>query len=1725
MLILAQNVDKRQARSIRPQRQAPPQQSSPKSLKKRFLILMFSVVFVLAFAWVRYSFWKVFPAPEIELTNVQQELQRIGPDGSFVIPFSQKMDQESIADALTFFPEMKMQWAWEGNMLIGEPERVFEEGERFHVNISRKAKSWTGRNLDKNYELTFEIGTSPSIQHVFPEGRELLITDQIAIVFSHDMISGEPTREHQFFQLVPQPEGVWIWHDAKTIVFHPKKGFSPSTSYRLSSDAKLKTTNGSVFDGIDTKVYETERLSLVENNNDKLPIYGIHEPYTLAFNFPVEMKEISKHILIMDESGKTQDVQITQGENDSELDITPTNGTWKYDQVYRVHIQESLMPKNGNMPFKEQSERSFTTESLFEIDQTYFTEAYPKIRIRLKEEFTIEQFRQAISIIPNSTTEIEKSGNVFVIDLINSQERESANVIFDPSTISAEIELPYSKVELKFKKLPSFSVKLADDEKHICIHSTQPINTSARITYMSDGSVERKLLVKSDREESLCPQESQFVYELNKSNLQPGYDDDIRFEFASQFSEELDTVLSVNTTSVQRDDVVLQRMSPLFYNYVSSVDELVFRFQTNNINKVNASLCKLTADKAVEIETQYERRWFSFEPSQEDCLRYRKRERELNPRWGTTEDHVIRVSDFFADDEDVDTGLYYFSVEAPNIYSEDGDLLQANVLMQFSHWKILSKRGESAFVWLYDQQAVSPVKGAAVSLYSNDGIRLDIRNTNDDGISRWKDNFLQYDFVSARKGSEEILLHAFSQEGLEPSQFGIPLDVSDNRYLYQFYVEDINAYDDVWEGVVVLQENTDEGPRPPNISQVVVALYDDSERLLHKEFADVDDYGMLDFSIPNALSLRDGTYQLSVCIGLHQGICQGENIWTKITKGESQDLNILQANGLQDDQERNLSQMIDVGKVQESEVGEQIPIRLSRMTPGVPALLSIEKDQVLHAEVFVPEDEEETRTITITKEMIPEAILSVFQFEQQGKKYDMKSIAVSPKPYQLSFGREEEQSQKSFLLSRYFDAKETLALEAFYPSLGTSVITAASLDADEEEKPFSTALLSKAVPTTVIIPGEYNEKGGAISSQGLFIVANKEGKFGTINTSSDEKERKNISFQTQLPAFLRPSEKLVIDMELENNENSHANLQVNLSGENVAFPNGEQFFVGLSSDQQRVSSVPVVISSQSASEASIAILASSSGNIVSAQSFNIPIEEAEYPIRTTDVIVSQTAGKHGRIIFEKPDPENWKASMTVATSPIAFVLSEISNALDQKAIDLVELSQQIGIYAQYRSILGETAQESMPLQGQFYMDAALDYIAGLQNADGGWHDNPAEESSNVLYSAQIAKALSYVVHSGNDLPEIMLQRMKNYLKEQLDIRGSARIREGISVEDVSSEERYDELVILNALSSLTPSGTSYANSWYNSKDQLSSGEKLLLLQTFEDYRDAGIESSAFRVEELIQDLQQNTVEFDGMIWVESGDTPGAVNNFIESSWYLEALVRQASSRSDIPRLINWLINNKDELFHQTSICRSPYLFAMAAYLQIYKEEVTSESITLHIGEKSARFDRDPKKPFQSFFWSQELEEGDESLEFVSSEFQPLFVEVNMERKRSELFAHNHGLSVFNEIKSGRVESGERIQGTIIIIAGQEMDQLMVVHPQIMGTQARLLSDDVVERSFTYGHAEKRYLIKSLPKGITRIEYEVDTQNKGVFQVPAVFVYNNENPNIYGLSKQGELEVR
>lgn len=1733
--------------------------------KKRHISLKnacFAGVFVLALlatAWFRYHSWGQYGGPVLLLPSLPDEIQEISPEGNMILEFSQRMNTSSVEDKITILPDMPTQMTWDGRRLFLKPSKALKQGDQVTISLKEGMKSWLGKPSEKSYVISYEVGPAPELIDIFPEGDVLGGRDRISLLFTHAMVTGDQVdlalREAPL-DISPPVDGDWRWLNTKTLSFLPSEEWPLSNRIEISNKEPLSTADQTVLQQNVSISYETPRIEQLPEEEQKEK-HLVTEPFAISFTQPAQLNSLKDHVQLRDESGKALEfISIVPGEKEGYYLVKNQLGNWKYGESYSMLIGEELLPITGNLKLGKELQLNFNTEVLVELSNAVALEdgafelkpGETEMKLTFKEEVLEEKLNAAIKLVPDYPFAlIRKSAKEYLVRTdIFSQKRENIKIYI--SNLSHTNKTWISKaVELNIKQAGKFEIRAEQYPDKICIHSSSPLQETSYVKSALEeypGKWGWKYWAEG------CEDSPGFIsYQIIKENLPPGNEVQVEVFAQDIWDRSQEISFSFSTLPEQERARKLKRSEGEFYLYESQAQDLQFEYESTNIGAITVQACKLSPEKAVEIESQYEKRWRSFFPNDEDCERYKAVANTFKVLWGENQQHVQALLDIFPEAE---KGLYFFKAYAPGVKNEEGEALEINQVIHYTDLQVISKRGESALLWVTQNQQA--LENAVVHFLSSEGSILSSDRSNSDGLVSLEENRLKYEFTIIKTQDQQILLSTFRQTGYEPERYGSQVNIHESPYQYAFLLEKDSLLKNAITGVFTLKAFENGSPIAPKAKQGVLTLSNQKEEVLWRSFEDIDKWGNLPIHIQPQVPLLEDSYQLSVCLGLHDGVCHGENLWTTVYR---QDINrtdfVRESAGVLTDQRQlfeleNSDQVLTIQLLGEDENSltlitvEKDHIIDQRVVRGTGSKIQFEISDLWYPEVLV--------TASTLSNGDLEYWAEVWRADEDMMKMTLEKPQADKELPRFSSGQNDQEKSYSLIIfeadavdqDRVFEELSQL----WHPRRGTKIITAGNTTPLGVRKYSYESLQLSSEPMSILeIPGVYIdsfeipmhaddhvlEKLNDQQSH-LFIAHNESASLG-VATVQQEDEETNYSISIEGPDYLRPTDQVVYAVEISNDTSSTQNVSLRTTSEGLINYGESVFHAGLPSQASRSLRLPFGSPSETLEQQVIIHSELQFSDIYDPirTSKDIEIIKNMNPVSSRSAFMKETNEKQSSILIPI-SPGQYVRKVIASRSPTAFVLENLKAQLRRESIGSEDALYQTVLAAQFSSFLSE--KEDLHLDSE-ELQREIFYLKILQQSDGGWSQNAAELISDPLKTARMVKALSSLEELGYEIPEEMKNGYKGFLKDQLDAMVNERIRTEKKIYQIEPQKMVHELLILNALSSVSPNGVNYANNWYTAYSDLPNAAVLLLLITLEDFRDAGVSGMQYKIEELIQELKARRSKVNRINWIEN-DLPGDshLSSFVLTSWYLEALVRQASSHSDIPSVITWLVQKKYLQEFQSSYQQFVFLRSMSSYLQIFTPSEVATELTVDLGDGNQNLlSFADTTASEAYAFTEVLTVIEENKFFpeISYAFdtaQAFFVEVSWQPLQSVSPLQSNELTVYQKWPTQRSwELDDELTVDLVILTAHDLENVLVIIPKVSLAEYHIdpTGDFPLALHRTPNQADHWMVIPVLEKGETTLRVDIQFTSSGKVETAPVIIYEEANPQRFATSNTIQVEVR
>lgn len=985
-----------------------------------------------------------------------------------------------------------------------------------------------------------------------------------------------------------------------------------------------------------------------------------------------------------------------------------------------------------------------------------------------------------------------------------------------------------------------------------------------------------------------------------------------------------------------------------------------------------------------------------------------------------------------------------------------------DALLISAPWTILSKKGKSAMLWVTETKTAEPVNNAKVLFYGSDGSLLKIARTDQRGLYFLSDNKMQYEYLILSKGKQEMLMNVFESSSISLEPYGIPQHLEDNPYRFVFFLEKLLPFSSRIRGVAVLKEMQQEFLKPVPLKQLTVAVYSLSERLLASRNVSLDDYGNAYFDLTLVEPLPSLQFQLSLCLGTFEGVCHGTHLWSPV----------------------DLNQKISVAPQPEEIVRDsEFSFVFQKLTPLKPLLITFERDHILKTQVVIPEGSEYEYRFPVLPEYFPELMISGSQVQDAQLQVQMKRLFFHPSIKEISSPVDPKRvSTLTFSTSERPLFSSVSLYPSFYPLQGISILSSSSRPPTVISGEILTHYPSG--PQVIFFPGTllFPSDPPSEDTYRIEVLHDNDGNFGS---QTFPEVSRTLLFHSGLPDFFRPGDRFLLPFELQNVSTLSKNVRFLVEAPDVQFFPSREIMLGMSPHQKKEFSLEALFLPK----------------IRSSPVLQMKVEAGDdqiYDIRETVPIVFEQFESPSAIHHEELEGVFSSISLDSIKSDrrVQFILSSTPATYMSSAFERVS---QFPVFDVFEKILQELSRLSL-LELQKSPQASMIRSVIQDQFEKLEFDFQLASREKIFWAA---KTVSRAKHFKIQVHPWILRELTTRLRSESFLW--------------LERDTNEAAPLLNALTSLGSTASDITQKLFDRKSELSNRSLLLLLLSLEDLRDYGVRGMELKIEELIEMLQRKEKRLHDTIWID---------DFFTSTLYLEALVRQSSSRFRIPDLIHYLSDEKFKRSSQSLLWQASYLFSFSDYLQIYVPKEEKRVVTLmHPSGISQRVELDPKHPFRYSVFEHFLKNSSELenvFEIHADTPGPLFLEVlEFSSERDEL-ATGKDLAIELDFGSSRIRKGQVLEGSIHLYSANDQHHLVILQEKPAALeditpatdQFKMLSDR--ERNW--------YALSLLPSGETIIPFTWKAEFSGTFEIPPVKVFADDNPELFASSKGAKLTV-
>lgn len=650
-------------------------------------------------------------------------------------------------------------------------------------------------------------------------------------------------------------------------------------------------------------------------------------------------KKIETHY---DSNGKALDKEV---EDKTLVEITPAKKDWGYDEKYSIDITQGVMGLEGNIASESTLSKSFSTGTFLtssspEKNQIATSPSGP-IELRFDQDvdrgsiashFTLQpavelSFSYGEKCDPKWEPKESPEEICAKIDdhtVVLATPRQSlGNLKKYVAKLGKEARAANGNTYLKdditwdFTTADTFKILRVDfgvaaqKYRQVCLYTTTEANLtdfSKNIVfspaihgkpYFSNDSFGgddylAKNSVKYNDRRPCKPQSKDEHFGIQGYVLMdPATPYTIKVTTAAQdvFKQHLSTEFTTRlTTGALLDtDTHLNLVQPNFYAVTTLNQHATTVFTAQNLNEFDIDICRVSAEKYLDVDTQWARGqekndqslsyldygWKAFEPSTENCEVYKRIQKKLPHIFWEKQYVEINVAEELGNKPTA--GYYYVRASSPRVYQMQGYynaggpqkvLTRPDQLLGFTNLHVTIKKSrDTALFWATDMTTGQPVSGVNLTLYSQKGAALEgSSTTNKDGIAQRALHGLDFNYVIAAKNGEHLVVGTDWNDGI--AHWDYNMNYSEAHALTQGYIyTDRPLYQPTHEVFFkgIIRDDEDAQLKLPSAKKITVIIDNSRGTNVSRKEYDITPQGTFGGSIKLDEKAELGQYMISTC--------------------------------------------------------------------------------------------------------------------------------------------------------------------------------------------------------------------------------------------------------------------------------------------------------------------------------------------------------------------------------------------------------------------------------------------------------------------------------------------------------------------------------------------------------------------------------------------------------------------------------------------------------------------------------------------------------------------------------------------------------------------------------------------------------------------------------------------------------------------------------------------
>ena len=635
--------------------------------------------------------------------------------------------------------------------------------------------------------------------------------------------------------------------------------------------------------------------------------------------------------------------------------LLPPEKDWGYDNEYEIRIAKGIAGVEGNLMSESESVTKFRTKAFlanyFPSTGEEHVNPFVGITLYFDQEVNLGEVQDHFSIEPKVELNAAygKKCDPNWDEVKSSEEtcpeiKDSNVVIFTPKNKLQNLSKYMVKLDKEMKTSTGvsylkedifWSFKTADvlkvlrttpaaggtgSYKQICVYTSNQIDekdvakqiifepagkskiqaTSYRFDgkggdyYDDNGYLDCKKPAKENSPERfaldiriLLDPSTQQTFTL-KGAIKDTFGQTLGADFVAKFKTEALKDTDTNLEILQKDFLA-----------VATIDQHAKPvFAARNLNNFDLEVCKLSAEKVIEIETEYARvsegggyqayanyGWNAFTPSEENCLEYKRiNEKVKNVYWEKQYIEVDLEKDL---GHGLQAGSYYIRASSPQVYRIQNDykydeltgqsvnigtkkvIVHPDQILALTNLHLaVKKSAKNVLFWVTDIKTGQPVSGAEIKLFTRTGAPLEgSSSTGKDGIAKRDLNGLPFTYATAEKNGEKIVLNSDVSDGISPWDYNLSYSEL-RRYTQGYIYTERPLYQPTHQVFFkgILRDDNDAVLKLPEAKNIDVEITDSRGTSIYKKNLPVTAAGTFADSLKLDEKASLGRYSIATCL-------------------------------------------------------------------------------------------------------------------------------------------------------------------------------------------------------------------------------------------------------------------------------------------------------------------------------------------------------------------------------------------------------------------------------------------------------------------------------------------------------------------------------------------------------------------------------------------------------------------------------------------------------------------------------------------------------------------------------------------------------------------------------------------------------------------------------------------------------------------------------------------